>query len=322
MELVTSAPIRLRGSDIKQNIIQRIESGLYPSGMQLPSVREMADEFGVNKNTIVRVYHNLDQQGYVQVRQGSGTYVQLKSVANGQLRDDHTDTVWQAQLTKALRAARTIGVDQESVKRVALDSIHQVYGNPKQRILFVECNQYDINSLSSILADAIEQPLQGVLINDFLADPGTYISDYDLLITTFFHLNEIEPLINAIDSRKLVAVHAMPTQDALLELARLQAPVLGLVADLPRAMDMLTHIVQTYQRSAALMPSSLEDSVRLQNLLDKADAIVVTQSRYPGLMAHHPQIPVVPISLTISQESITHLQQHLAMLPHAALATA
>jgi DNA-binding transcriptional regulator YhcF (GntR family) len=315
MELVTSAPIRLKGSDIEQNIIQQIEGGHYPSGMQLPSVREMADEFGVNKNTIVRIYQSLERRGYLQVRRGSGTYVRSLETEN---RAGAAIASWQEQLAIALRMARTAGVDQEQVRHIVLENIHQVYGSTRQRMLFVECNQYDIDSLSSIIAKGVELPLQGVLITDFLAEPEKYIANFDFIITTFFHLNEIEPVVNAVDSHKLVAVHAMPTQDALLELARLQVPVLGVVADLPRAMDMMMHIVQTYQRTATLMSSSLEDSVRLQNLLDKADAIVVTQSRYPGLMAHHPQIPVVPISLTITQESIHHVQQHLAGVPHPA----
>ena len=332
MDITTATSTRLTGLDIEQRIIQSIESGVFTRGMQLPSVREMADELGVNKNTVVRIYRSLHRQGYLNVVQGSGTYVRDESMsqsdpeslphieraaAYARTNGAQENVTWQNQIVDALRLARAQGIEQETAKHAALDALHQVYENNQRSLIFVECNQYDIDSLSNILAKAIGQPLQGICINDFLANPEEYVAKSDLIITTFYHLNEIEPLVNALDNNKFVAVHAMPTQDALLEIARLQVPVLGVVADQPRALDNVIHIVKTYQHTATIMSSSLEDGVRLQNLLDKADAIAVTQSRYPGLMKHNPQIPVVPLSLTISQESINHLQEHLALLSQA-----
>lgn len=304
-----SAPSRLIGLEIEQNIIQSIKDGTYADGMQLPSVREMAEERGVNKNTIVRVYQSLHRQGYVQVVQGSGTYVRIEP------RTVDAQTIdWQRQVSTALQCAYGAGVSQESVERVTNGIIQRIFGGTEWRVLFIECNQYDIDSLGTILANETGQPLQGVLLHDFIEHSERYIAESDLLVTTIFHMSEIEPLIKAVDGNKLVAVNAMPTQKALLDIARLQAPVIGVVADLPRALDNVIHTVQTYQHAATIMSSSLEDKTRLQNLLDKADAIVVTPSRYPGLMQHNPQIPVVPISLTISQESITYLQEQLSLL--------
>lgn len=321
MDITRPTPTRVTGSDIAQKIVQSIENGDLTRGMRLPSVREMADELGVNKNTIVRIYRSLHRQGYLNVIPGSGTYVrddgataQHGTVA-GAVTSRKGNVPWQAQIVEALRLARASGIEQQMAKRATFNALHQVYENDPRSLIFIECNQYDIDSLSNILANAVGQPLRGIHINDFLANPELYIAKSDLIVTTFFHLNEIEPLVNAVDSSKFVAVHAMPTQDVLLEIARLQVPVLGIVADQPRALDNVTHIVKTYQQTATIMTSSLEDSVRLQNLLDKADAIAVTQSRYPGLMTHNPKIPVVPLSLTISQESIQHLQEQLALLP-------
>lgn len=301
--------------------MRRIEQGDLVRGMQLPSVRELAEELGVNKNTIVRVYRSLQQQGYLKVVQGSGTYV--RGTPDGTAIDTAIDTAapdtsWFAHLLMALQLAQRAGVEQDVVRQGVSDAIQQVYGQDKRRLLFIECNQYDIDTLSGTLTQAIGLSLHGVMLTDFLANPENYIAAYDFIVTTFFHLNEIQPFVRDLDRQRFVAVHAMPTQSALLEIARLQVPVLGVVADQPRALDNVIHIVKTYQPTAMIMSSSLEDSVRLQNLLDKADAIVVTPSRYAGLMKYDPQIPVVPMTLTISQESIEHLQQHLDYIPHAA----
>lgn len=313
--LISPASSRLIGLEIEQKIIQSIKDKTYVDGMQLPSVREMAEELGVNKNTIVRVYQSLHRQGYVQVVQGSGTYVRTESRTESHAADaQQLPPSWQRQLGDALRHAHSEGISQERVERTTTGMIQRIFGGAEWNVLFIECNQYDIDSLGAILANETGQPLQGVLLNDFIENPELYIAKSNLIVTTIFHMSEIEPLVKAVDGSKLVAVNAMPTQKALLDIARLQVPVIGVVADLPRALDNVIHTVKTYQHAATIMSSSLEDKARLHNLLDKADAIVVTPSRYPGLMQHNPQIPVVPISLTISQESITYLQEQLSLL--------
>ena len=49
--------------------------GDYRPGDRLPSVRALAVEEGVNPNTIQRVYDVLEVDGWVERRQGAGTFV-------------------------------------------------------------------------------------------------------------------------------------------------------------------------------------------------------------------------------------------------------
>lgn len=53
----------------------RIGDGRLPAGERLPALRELADSAGVNLNTVRSVYQRLEQEGLVQSRQGSGTFV-------------------------------------------------------------------------------------------------------------------------------------------------------------------------------------------------------------------------------------------------------
>jgi len=58
-----------------EEIKKRAVRGHYPPGSQLPSVREMAQEMGVNPNTIARVYTELEREGFVFTRRGQGSYI-------------------------------------------------------------------------------------------------------------------------------------------------------------------------------------------------------------------------------------------------------
>lgn len=61
---------------IYESIRDSIRSGEYPVGKKLPSIRAMATELGVARNTIDSAYKQLVVEGYVKSRQGSGYVVQ------------------------------------------------------------------------------------------------------------------------------------------------------------------------------------------------------------------------------------------------------
>ena len=54
-------------------------SGALRSGDPLPSVRAMAEELRVNRNTIAKAYAELETEGVLELRQGSGCFLK----ANG-----------------------------------------------------------------------------------------------------------------------------------------------------------------------------------------------------------------------------------------------
>ncbi|SEN74360.1 PLP-dependent aminotransferase family protein [Paenibacillus sp. OK076] len=56
-------------------IRDRIMQGSYKAGTPLPSTRELAKELGVSRALIVEVYEQLTAEGFLEGKQGSGTFV-------------------------------------------------------------------------------------------------------------------------------------------------------------------------------------------------------------------------------------------------------
>ena len=54
---------------------QSIVSGVYPPGGRLPSVRELAQEAGVNPNTAQRAFAELERDGLISTQRTTGKYV-------------------------------------------------------------------------------------------------------------------------------------------------------------------------------------------------------------------------------------------------------
>ena len=60
---------------VRRRLVYRIVSGEYKPGEQLPTVRELALQLGINYNTVNKVYQDLERDGYIATRRGKGTFV-------------------------------------------------------------------------------------------------------------------------------------------------------------------------------------------------------------------------------------------------------
>jgi GntR family transcriptional regulator len=60
-----------------QQIRHGIESGALRDGDQLPGIRTLAQELVVSPNTIAKAYSELEHEGLLELRQGSGAFISV-----------------------------------------------------------------------------------------------------------------------------------------------------------------------------------------------------------------------------------------------------
>lgn len=71
----TMPPTQMSYRQIADDLAQRIASGEYPPGSQLPSTAQLAELYSVNRSTIVRAVGLLHDRGLVVGVAGRGVYV-------------------------------------------------------------------------------------------------------------------------------------------------------------------------------------------------------------------------------------------------------
>lgn len=76
MEFINNKGIFLQIAD---NISEKVIEGQYPPGEKIPSVRELATDIGVNPNTVMRTYSELQSRGIIENKRGIGYYVSEKA---------------------------------------------------------------------------------------------------------------------------------------------------------------------------------------------------------------------------------------------------
>lgn len=298
--------VPVMAADIEEMLAGRIRTGAYPEGSQLPTVRDLAHELSVNKNTIVRAYQALERKGFLELIRGRGAFVRASAPARGEM-----DSRWLARLDELVTDAKQRGLARELVLSEITARVDTLFGQSDLRLAFIECNQQDIDEMATQLANAVRHPFEGVLLDEFKKHPKQIATKYDLVITTFYHLNEVNRALGSGKHENLVAVHAMPNHEALLDLARLHEPVIGLVAALPSVVDTLTHIVETYHPNATIMGALIDDAPRVRTLLQKSDAVVITRAFAPQLLRFKPTIPVVVVTFTVDQQSVEYLHNRI-----------
>jgi GntR family transcriptional regulator len=92
----------------------------YRAGYALPSVRQLSSTMRVNPSTVVQAYRHLEDDGYVEIRHGAGTFVRAMVPA----RREQERMRQARELVRSLLAeAARLGIGAADVARTLTDEI-------------------------------------------------------------------------------------------------------------------------------------------------------------------------------------------------------
>ncbi len=67
---------------IKNQILLYIRTGIYKPDEQLPSIRSVSQQTGINVNTVKRAFADLEDEGVIYTLVGRGSFVSAKAIEN------------------------------------------------------------------------------------------------------------------------------------------------------------------------------------------------------------------------------------------------
>lgn len=98
---------------IQNQILRFIQAGVLAPGDRLPSVRQLAQENGINPNTVSKAYIELEKNGYVYNIPKKGVYV-----SDIDLKQSHSN-----QIVKVLQPLEDSGIQKQEL----MDAIEILY---------------------------------------------------------------------------------------------------------------------------------------------------------------------------------------------------
>src|SRR5437868_12489663 len=97
-----------------------IEMGALRPGDRLPAIRAVAEDLVINPNTVVRAYRELQHEGIIELKHGSGAFVTNSMTARTTLTRKA-----QAVVQSALARLTQLGLTEDEMRRLFENEVAQ-----------------------------------------------------------------------------------------------------------------------------------------------------------------------------------------------------
>lgn len=101
-------------AQIIEQIKYSIANSSLKEGAQLPSVRELAYQLKVNPNTIAKAYRELEHEGVIHIKQGSGAFVTEKGHI---IRKQERIRIIMEKIDQLIVEGFHLGIEEEELKQ-------------------------------------------------------------------------------------------------------------------------------------------------------------------------------------------------------------
>ncbi len=272
---------------LREQIAGFINSGLWHPGFKLPTERQLADVLNVSRNTISLAYKGLAEEGLVESQQGRGTFVtgghsaRQPQEGGEELPQQHLELLTDSFLQRILDMGFDLSTVEQTVQR-RIDVRRAMLS--EITVAFIECNREQLDYFSRSLqlgAGVTVIPLMlSRLINEETSQQvRSQINSMDLVVTTFFHLQEVRSLLG--DDVEVVGIALDPEMETMVRIAQLpqQASVGLLCLSETFAERVLKSLGQSGLDYLDIRIETSVDRSAVCELVRSCDALVVSPGR-------------------------------------------
>ena len=198
-----------------------ILSGRVNMGEKLATERILSQSLNISRNTVSLAYRELEEQGLIISRQGSGTYVADLEV---RLPRDERRQQLLNHIDQAIDHAADVGYTLEEFTSIVTGHIRERQWCFRNiHVVFIECNREQ----TDYFAHEIELG-SGVIVEPLLLDEFENNTELayeiceraELIVTTFFHLDAVKALLPE-RHKDILGIALEPIVDTIVRIARL-----------------------------------------------------------------------------------------------------
>lgn len=211
---------------IKYQIKKLLKEGSLKEKEQLPTERELAETLGISRNTVSMAYKELDLEDIISSIPGRGTFISQKNSDNIKLTEENV----QAKLTEiidlAINEALELNFELDEFKQLMDQRIKEKERLFKNiNIVFIECNYEQLRYFSEKLELGAGVSIVPILIDEIYQKPDEFkekLRLIDLVVTTFFHFEEVKKYL-AKQKQRVLAIALDPLMETMVSIAHLSS---------------------------------------------------------------------------------------------------
>jgi GntR family transcriptional regulator len=307
-------------TQLKAQLVYLIQSSQLAPGTRLPTVRQLAGFLRVNRNTVSKVFSEMEKEGYLTCESGRGTFVSKPAIKPRRKVEKMQELM--RIVDEAVRKAVDLGFSPEEFSLTLFartQTAEKRTGSPSRQALFVECNHLQTKLFSAELRRELPLRVDPMLVEEVRqtakADPGTF-RKYDLVLTTFYHIHEIQALLAATGT-EVVALMVETSLDTLMRLTSLPAGTKVGVAcsDWTGSENMRLSIENAGLKHLQLILACGEEKGSVRKMLEEASLVVCSSMAEEKIRALAPRsTEIIMDHRSLGRAGIEMLRSRLADL--------
>ncbi len=257
-----------------------IASGQYPNGHRLPSTRQMAMITGLHRNTISKVYQNLEEKGLVESVAGSGIYVKNPELAT-QL--DSPTVTHSHVIQETIDSLVAQGYSLPEIRELLIEEIDWRLRCQEKVIITVPRRDLSAGEIMhQELSESLKIPVDLVVLEN-IPELLKKIK-FGTLITNRYFLKEVLEIVPT-NSFRIIPIEIYDYSEELAIIKKLPAQArLGIVSLSEATLKIAESIVRSQRGEDILVLTAPQrDRAKLMTVIRNAHTIIAGASSYESV---------------------------------------
>lgn len=205
-------------AQLKEQIKFLILKGELAPGTRLPTTRQLAGFLRVNRNTVLKAYQELAQEGLIECRRGRGCMVVEQPMAVAQ----PVSASLLAIIDSAIEQAGELGVSPDDFAAFGYARARQRRDvRVKRRLAFVECEAAIASAMAQVIQERLNVEVIPLVLRELqqpTAEVERRLHEAHMVVTTFFHVQEVRRLL-AKAKKQVVGLGLKPHLEKLIQIS-------------------------------------------------------------------------------------------------------
>jgi GntR family transcriptional regulator len=285
---------------IKHRIKKLLESGDLKEGEQLPTERDLSEKLQVSRNTVSMAYKELVLENIILSIPGKGTFPDPKTSKLTKSKTNNNLSKIEEIIDVTINEALELNFGLDEFKKLVDKRIEEKEKLLKNiNIAFIECNQEQLYFFSKGIELGTGISIVPILIDEIYKEPDAFrkrIKFIDLVVTTFFHYDEVKKFL--VDQKQRVLAIALdPLMETMVNIAHLSSKDknIGLVCITDKfAQRVFQSIKQSGIKFLSFKFTTSHDEKEVKKFLANTDIVITSPGRKNEVKkVISPQIPLI-----------------------------